>query len=72
MTTTTNKAAVNRAVGIAHTRVEGRAKVTGEARYAGEVPFAELAHGWLVWATTARGRVRAVEDAPVLARPGVL
>ncbi|MFD5624805.1 xanthine dehydrogenase family protein molybdopterin-binding subunit [Streptomyces sp. NPDC127072] len=72
MTTTTNKAAVNRAVGTAHTRVEGRAKVTGEARYAGEVPFAELAHGWLVLSTTARGRVRSVEDAPVLAMPGVL
>ncbi|MFJ4828574.1 xanthine dehydrogenase family protein molybdopterin-binding subunit [Streptomyces sp. NPDC088747] len=72
MTTTTNKAAVNRAVGTAHTRVEGKAKVTGEARYAGEVPFAELAHGWLVLSTVARGRVRSVEGAPVLAMPGVL
>ena len=38
------------------------AKVTGAARYAGEIPFAELAHGWLVLSTIARGRIRSVED----------
>ncbi|MGW3493048.1 xanthine dehydrogenase family protein molybdopterin-binding subunit [Streptomyces sp. NPDC001020] len=60
------------AVGTAHTRVEGRAKVTGAARYAGEIPFAELAHGWLVLSTVARGRIRSMETAPVLGMPGVL
>ncbi|MFD3581436.1 xanthine dehydrogenase family protein molybdopterin-binding subunit [Streptomyces sp. NPDC058683] len=59
-------------VGTAHTRVEGRDKVTGAARYAGEIPFAELAHGWLVLSTIARGRIRAVEADAVLAMPGVL
>ncbi|GGY06664.1 xanthine dehydrogenase family protein molybdopterin-binding subunit [Streptomyces djakartensis] len=59
-------------VGTAHTRVEGRDKVTGAARYAAEVPFAELAHGWLVLSTVARGRVRSVETEAVLAMPGVL
>ncbi|MFI1767170.1 xanthine dehydrogenase family protein molybdopterin-binding subunit [Streptomyces sp. NPDC020800] len=59
-------------VGSAHTRVEGRDKVTGAARYAGEIPFAGLAHGWLVLSTVARGRVRSVESTPVLAMPGVL
>ncbi|MGW7418689.1 xanthine dehydrogenase family protein molybdopterin-binding subunit [Streptomyces sp. NPDC054813] len=59
-------------VGTAHTRVEGRDKVTGAARYAGEIPFAELAHGWLVLSTVARGRIRAVEADTVLAMPGVL
>ncbi|UQA90850.1 xanthine dehydrogenase family protein molybdopterin-binding subunit [Streptomyces halobius] len=72
MTTTTGTAAVTRAVGAAHTRVEGRDKVTGAARYAGDLPFAELAHGWLALTTVARGRVRAVESAPVRAMPGVL
>lgn len=72
MTTSTTTAAVTRAVGTAHTRVEGLAKVTGAARYAGEVPDPELAHGWMVLSTVARGRVRAVEDAPVLGMPGVL
>lgn len=71
-TTTTTAAAAAAAVGTAHTRVEGVAKVTGAARYAGEVPYPELAHGWLVLSTVARGRVRAVVSAPVLAMPGVL
>lgn len=71
-TTTTGTTAVTGAVGAAHTRMEGLAKVTGAARYAGEIPFAELAHGWLVLSTIARGRIRAVESAPVLAMPGVL
>jgi xanthine dehydrogenase YagR molybdenum-binding subunit len=72
MTTTTGTTAVTGAVGTAHTRVEGRDKVTGAARFAGEIPFAELAHGWLVLSSVARGRIRSVESAPVLAMPGVL
>ncbi|MFJ8199530.1 xanthine dehydrogenase family protein molybdopterin-binding subunit [Streptomyces sp. NPDC096152] len=70
--TTTPASAEKSAVGTAHTRVEGRDKVTGAARYAGEVPFADLAHGWLVLSTVARGRIRAVDHEPVLAMPGVL
>ncbi|MGW0081079.1 xanthine dehydrogenase family protein molybdopterin-binding subunit [Streptomyces sp. NPDC003393] len=58
--------------GTSHTRVEGRDKVTGAARYAGEIPFADLAHGWLVLSTIARGRIRSLDTAPVLAQPGVL
>ncbi|MEU4871630.1 xanthine dehydrogenase family protein molybdopterin-binding subunit [Streptomyces sp. NPDC021608] len=61
-----------RAVGAAHVRVEGRDKVTGAARYAGEVPFAGLAHGWLVSSTVARGRIRDIATEAVLAMPGVL
>ncbi|MEU8690131.1 xanthine dehydrogenase family protein molybdopterin-binding subunit [Streptomyces sp. NPDC048665] len=60
------------AVGTAHTRVEGRDKVTGAARYAGEVPFADLAYGWLVLSTVARGRIRDLDTESVLAMPGVL
>ncbi|WP_406840051.1 xanthine dehydrogenase family protein molybdopterin-binding subunit [Streptomyces sp. AHU1] len=71
MTTTAQKTAV-RAVGTAHVRVEGRDKVTGTARYAGDVPFAGLGHGWLVLSTVARGRIRDIESAPVLEMPGVL
>ncbi|MGV9881530.1 xanthine dehydrogenase family protein molybdopterin-binding subunit [Streptomyces sp. NPDC003006] len=72
MTTTTGPTAVTRFVGVAHTRVEGVEKVTGAARYAGEIPFADLAHGWLVLSTIARGRVTSVDTGPVLAMPGVL
>ncbi|MGW1162268.1 xanthine dehydrogenase family protein molybdopterin-binding subunit [Streptomyces sp. NPDC002519] len=71
-TTTTGTTTARGSVGTAHTRVEGRDKVTGAARYAGEIPFAGLAHGWLVLSTVARGRVRSVETGPVLAMPGVL
>ncbi|UQI45707.1 xanthine dehydrogenase family protein molybdopterin-binding subunit [Streptomyces sp. HU2014] len=69
---TTAPTARESSVGTAHTRVEGRDKVTGAARYAGEVPFAGLAHGWLALSTIARGRIRSVETAGALAMPGVL
>ncbi|MBZ9645720.1 xanthine dehydrogenase family protein molybdopterin-binding subunit [Streptomyces sp. PSKA30] len=59
-------------VGTAHSRVEGVDKVTGAARYAGEIPFAELAHGWLALSTVARGRILSVEADGVLGMPGVL
>ncbi|MGW0813004.1 xanthine dehydrogenase family protein molybdopterin-binding subunit [Streptomyces viridiviolaceus] len=71
-TATTGRTTVRGAVGTAHTRIEGRDKVTGAARYAGEIPFADLAHGWLVLSTVTRGRVRSVETGPVLDMPGVL
>ncbi|MFS8199752.1 xanthine dehydrogenase family protein molybdopterin-binding subunit [Streptomyces sp. CWNU-52B] len=72
MTTTTTGIRAVKAVGSAHTRVEGRDKVTGAARYAGEIPFTELAHGWLVLSTITRGRISSIEDAAVLEMPGVL
>ncbi|MGW2741278.1 xanthine dehydrogenase family protein molybdopterin-binding subunit [Streptomyces sp. NPDC001450] len=71
-TVTTGTPTPTPSVGTAHTRVEGRDKVTGAARYAGEVPFAGLAHGWLVLSTVARGRIREIDTAPVLELPGVL
>ncbi|WP_338672702.1 xanthine dehydrogenase family protein molybdopterin-binding subunit [Streptomyces sp. SCSIO 30461] len=71
-TATTGATARPSSVGTARTRVEGRDKVTGAARYAGEISFADLAHGWFVLSTIARGRVKAVDSAPVLAMPGVL
>lgn len=62
----------HRSVGTARTRVEGRDKVTGAARYAAEIPFTGLAHGWLVLSTITRGRIREIHTAPVLDMPGVL
>ncbi|MDQ0402287.1 xanthine dehydrogenase family protein molybdopterin-binding subunit [Streptomyces sp. NPDC000349] len=70
--TTGGRTTARGVVGTSQTRVEGREKVTGAARYAGEIPFADLAHGWLVLSTVTRGRIRAVETEPVLAMPGVL
>ncbi|MHB9755355.1 xanthine dehydrogenase family protein molybdopterin-binding subunit [Streptomyces sp. BYX5S] len=59
-------------VGVGRSRIEGRDKVTGAARYAGEFPFTDLAHGWLVLSTVARGRIRSVGEEAVRAMPGVL
>ena len=53
-------------------RVEGRAKVTGEARYAAEHNVAGLAHGFVVSATIAKGRMRRIHTAEALAVDGVL
>lgn len=71
-TVTTGTPAPAPSVGTARTRVEGRDKVTGAARYAGEVPFADLAHGWLVLSTVARGRIREIDTTAALELPGVL
>ncbi|MZE70119.1 xanthine dehydrogenase family protein molybdopterin-binding subunit [Streptomyces sp. SID5789] len=70
--TTGGRTTLRGVVGTSQTRVEGREKVTGAARYAGEIPFADLAHGWLVLSTVTRGRIRSVDTEPVLAMPGVL
>ncbi|MFG2500459.1 xanthine dehydrogenase family protein molybdopterin-binding subunit [Streptomyces sp. NPDC048441] len=71
-TTTTTSTTATSTVGASYTRVEGRDKVTGTARYAGEIPYADLAHGWLVLSTIARGRILSVESDPVRKMPGVL
>ncbi|WP_433548905.1 xanthine dehydrogenase family protein molybdopterin-binding subunit [Streptomyces sp. CA-294286] len=53
-------------------RREGRAKVTGTARYASEHTPAGCAYARAVPATIARGRITAVDDSAALAVPGVL
>ncbi|MET8894193.1 xanthine dehydrogenase family protein molybdopterin-binding subunit [Streptomyces albogriseolus] len=72
MTVAPQRPAAPGLIGTAHTRVEGRDKVTGAARYGGDIPFAGLAHGVLALSTVARGRIRSVDTGPVLAMPGVL
>ncbi|WP_308259315.1 xanthine dehydrogenase family protein molybdopterin-binding subunit [Pseudonocardia sp. H11422] len=61
-----------RAVGAGATRLEGRLKVTGEARYAAEYPVPGLAVGAVVTSTIARGRITDMDTAAVLAMPGVI
>ncbi|GAA4984313.1 hypothetical protein GCM10025734_07020 [Kitasatospora paranensis] len=55
-----------------HVRLEGRAKVTGAARYAADRRPAGAVYGCPVPATIARGEVVAVDSDPVLADPQVL
>jgi len=59
------------AVGAAIDRVEGRAKVTGQAKYAYEYRQDEVAYAVIVPSTIAKGAVRNVDAAAALALPGV-
>jgi xanthine dehydrogenase YagR molybdenum-binding subunit len=53
-------------------RVEGRAKVTGLAKYAGEYNVPNLAHGFVVSSAIAKGRIKHIHTADALAVTGVL
>ena len=59
-------------VGMPMDRVDGVAKVTGQARYAGEYPEAGLLHGSVVSSTIARGRVLKIDSALATRVPGVI
>src|ERR1700691_4745797 len=68
MTTTT----IEQAIGAPVARIEGVAKVTGQARYAAEYPLHAMAYGSVVASRIARGRVRHIDAAAVLAMPRVI
>ncbi|MFK8906994.1 xanthine dehydrogenase family protein molybdopterin-binding subunit [Streptomyces sp. YS-3] len=53
-------------------RREGRAKVTGAAKYATEYAPPGRVHAWPVPATVARGKVTSLDTSAALALPGVL
>ncbi|PZO79380.1 MAG: aldehyde oxidase [Mesorhizobium amorphae] len=53
-------------------RVDGRAKVTGEATYAAEFAADGLLHGFVVSSTIARGRIRSVNTQAAEGVPGVV
>jgi xanthine dehydrogenase YagR molybdenum-binding subunit len=53
-------------------RIDARLKVTGEARYAADIPLGNMAHGVLVTSDVARGRVRSIDLDAARAMPGVL
>lgn len=60
------------AIGDPLPRIDGRAKVTGQARYAAEIAADSLVHGVAVNATVARGRILALRDEEARAVHGVL
>ena len=53
-------------------RVDGRAKVTGAAKYAAEYDVPGLAHGFVVSSAIAKGRIKHVHTADAFAVDGVL
>lgn len=63
---------MNAYVGMPTSRVDGRAKVTGAAKYAGEFPADGLVHGFVVEATIPRGRIARLDTSAALLVKGVL
>src|SRR5690242_17789100 len=60
------------AIGRPRTRVDGRAKVTGQALYPSDVALSNPAFAWLVVSAIAKGRIRAFDLNEARAVPGVL
>ena len=60
------------AIGQALSRVDGRLKVTGAARYTADVPVADAVHAAIVHSTIARGRTVSIDTTAAGAAPGVL
>jgi len=60
------------AIGQALSRVDGRLKVTGAARYTADVPVADAVHGAIVHSAIARGRTVSIDTAAAGEAPGVL
>ena len=58
--------------GTAVSRVDGRAKVTGAARYAAEFVTDDLLHGVVVNSTITKGRIVSFDTSAALAQPGVV
>ena len=63
---------MNPYIGTPTSRVEGRAKVTGEAKYAGEFNVPGLAYGSVVTSTIAKGRIARIDTSAALAVEGVI
>jgi xanthine dehydrogenase YagR molybdenum-binding subunit len=59
-------------IGTPTSRVDGRAKVTGAARYAGEFDVPNLAYAAVVTSTISRGRVARIDTGRARAVEGVL
>jgi xanthine dehydrogenase YagR molybdenum-binding subunit len=59
-------------VGHARTRVDGPAKVRGEARFTAEFQIENLAHAVLVHGTIAKGKISKLETEEARRAPGVL
>ena len=59
-------------IGTATSRVDGRAKVTGEAKYAAEFNANDLAYGSIIESTIAKGRIVRIDTVEALRVEGVL
>ena len=53
-------------------RVDGKAKVTGTATYAAEYKVSNIAYGFLVGSTIAKGHIKTIDTKAAERAPGVL
>ena len=60
------------AVGQPISRIDGRLKVTGGARYTADIPVEAIVHGAIVYSTIANGRTLSIDTAAAENAPGVL
>lgn len=58
-------------IGLPIARLDGRVKVTGAARYTGDVSLPNMLHAFAVTATIPAGRVRGIDASRALAESGV-
>jgi xanthine dehydrogenase YagR molybdenum-binding subunit len=59
-------------IGTPTSRVDGHAKVTGSAKYAGEFSAPDLAYGSVVTSTIAKGRIAGIELGEAMSVEGVI
>ena len=71
-TPTAPNSEAGKSVGQPLTRVDGRLKVTGGARYSAEMPVAGLVYGALIMSTAANGHITGIDASAAEALPGVL
>ena len=59
-------------IGKPVSRVDGHAKVTGQAKYAADLNVPDLAYGVVVSSEIAKGRIKSIDRSAALAVPGVI
>ena len=59
-------------IGTATSRVDGHAKVTGEAKYAGEFNAPDLCYGFVIESTIPKGRIARIDAGEALRVEGVI
>lgn len=59
-------------IGTPTSRVDGRAKVTGAAKYAGEFAADDLAYGLIVTSDIAKGKIARIDTSDALRVAGVI
>ena len=59
-------------IGKPISRLEGKLKVTGAAKYAGEYNVADLVHGYIVNSSITKGKIIDIDESAAAAVPGVI